>query len=454
MKNTRITYPTYQEYSIKVAESQPLCGGYRMRGQVLNKSDIPLVSIITVTFNAEKTLHQTLHSVKEQTYKNIEHIIVDGGSTDSTLSLIQANEANIAYWRSEKDHGIYDAFNKGVVLAKGEFIGILNADDYYEPNQIENAVSALIKTDAPFVHGDIILHGWKGLDVELLGDPHYELRIREGMPSLHQVTTLCRRSVYEDFGLFSTQYRIASDYDWYLRLCQHGCIGTHVPTIRAHMNAGGVSTTQQRRSLFEVFLISWRHGLGLKRALVASLPRIVFPNGTPMILTRLLIASNHPLTALSNLLRRIMVLDKTTNQDKLAKECKQSVLQAFIAARHITLEVHPLGLEWIYGVGLRSRTFISLSQSPEAKAAELLLEASGADRIAELEEADVVIVDQKQAEDMQIGQYLERKTVLMTLFEGSIRSSYFAFPSLDFGGIIGYGFLINPILTLREINHE
>lgn len=453
MKKSKVTYPTYEEYSIKVAESEPLSGGYRTRGQVPNRNDIPLVSIITVTFNAEKTLPQTLESVRAQTYKNIEHIIVDGGSTDSTLSLIQANEANIAYWRSEKDHGIYDAFNKGVVLAKGEFIGILNADDYYEPNQIEIAISALIKTGAPFVHGDIILHGWKGQDVELLGDPHYELKIREGMPTLHQVTTLCRRAVYEDYGLFSTQYRIASDYDWYLRLSKHGCVGTHVPSVRAHMNAGGVSTTQQRRSLFEVFLISLRHGFGLKRALVASLPRIVFPNGIPMILTRLSFASRHPLLALAMLLRRIGVVDRATIHDKKISDTKQSVLQAFIAARQVTLDINPLGLEWIYGVGLRSRTFINLTASQEAKAADMLLEASGATHTADLDKADVIIVDQKQAEELDIGQLLERKTILMTPRQNYARSNYFDyFSSLDFEGIIGYGLLINPNLSLRTLS--
>lgn len=202
MKKVSRSYPTFAEYAKRVTESPRLCGGYRTKDHAIVHNDMPLISIITVTYNAEKTLLRTLESVKAQTYQNIEHIIIDGGSTDGSLRIIQANEDAIAYWCSEPDHGIYDAFNKGVVLASGEYIGILNADDYYEPDQLKNAVAALINSGAPFVHGDIVLHGWQGQDVGLLGDPHYALKIRERMPSLHQVTTLCRKSVFEHYGIF------------------------------------------------------------------------------------------------------------------------------------------------------------------------------------------------------------------------------------------------------------
>lgn len=279
------TYPLLADYLPRVSNNCAASGGYRLRNNIEARSDLPLVSIVTVTFNAAKTLPNALKSVREQTYKNIEHIIIDGGSTDETLDLIKSCETSISLWRSESDEGIYDAFNKGVALAAGEFIGILNADDYYEADQIEMAVSALMESGAPFVHGDILLHGWQGKDVELLGDPHYELKIRERMPSLHQVTTLCRRFVFEKFGLFSTRYKIAGDFDWYLRLAKNNVIGIHEPRVRSHMTAGGISTTQQRRALWEVMLVIWRHGLPLSRAICLTLPRLIFPNGIPSLLS-------------------------------------------------------------------------------------------------------------------------------------------------------------------------
>lgn len=441
--------PAFEEYVAKVAKKPFLCGGYRTRSHAPTRNDIPLVSIVTVTYNAEKTLLRTLQSVMAQTYRNIEHIIVDGGSTDGTLSLIQANEETIAYWRSEPDHGIYDAFNKGVALAKGEFIGILNADDYYEPDMIEKAVAALLGSKAPFVHGNIVLHGWKGQDIELHGDPNYEQKIRERMPSLFQVTTICRKSVFEKYGLFSTRYRIAGDFDWYLRLADQGCVGVHAPGVRAHMAVGGVSTTQQRRALYEALLITWRHGLALHRAVRITLPRILFPNDRPRIIRWLVRAIRNPRLALSNLYSRFVARKKPDNIPATGTENTLPVLQAFMAARQITLKVDPLGLEWIWGVGLRAGTFAIISRNSEARAADLLLTAAGARRAAAPEEADVLVVDSGQAEKYCTRQFLKRKTVLLILDESSRSGRSFPFPSLDFGGIIGLGALVDPALTLR-----
>ena len=98
----------------------------------------PLISIITVVYNGEKTIEQTITSVSEQTYKNIEYIIVDGKSTDGTMQIVSKYKGKIAKIICEKDKGIYDAMNKGISLAKGDIIGLLNADDFYEPDAIEN----------------------------------------------------------------------------------------------------------------------------------------------------------------------------------------------------------------------------------------------------------------------------------------------------------------------------
>ena len=97
----------------------------------------PLISIITVVYNGEKYLEQTIQSVINQTYKNIEYIVIDGGSTDGTLDIIKKYEEHISYWVSESDKGLYDAMNKGIGVAKGELIGMINSDDWYELEAVE-----------------------------------------------------------------------------------------------------------------------------------------------------------------------------------------------------------------------------------------------------------------------------------------------------------------------------
>ncbi|NEM97265.1 glycosyltransferase family 2 protein [Pontibacter burrus] len=118
-------------------------------------SSLPLVSIITVVYNGEKYLEQTIKSVLNQTYKNLEYIIIDGGSKDGTLDIINKYEAQLAYWVSEPDKGLYDAMNKGIKLAKGELVGLINSDDWYEENAIELIVSAYVNNpDKRIFHGD------------------------------------------------------------------------------------------------------------------------------------------------------------------------------------------------------------------------------------------------------------------------------------------------------------
>lgn len=105
-----------------------------------SKNKLPLISIITVVYNGEKYLDQTIQSVINQTYKNIEYIIIDGGSTDGTLNIIREYEKNISYWITERDNGLYHAMNKGIAVASGELIGIVNSDDWYEKDTVENVI--------------------------------------------------------------------------------------------------------------------------------------------------------------------------------------------------------------------------------------------------------------------------------------------------------------------------
>lgn len=275
--------PTLAERAAQAANASGPEGGWRLAHPTRARSDAqrPLVSVVTVCFNSARTIADTIAGVRRQTYAPIEYVIVDGGSTDGTVDVIRANEDVVAYWRSERDGGIYDAFNKGIALARGELVQIINSDDWMEPDQIERAVSALQRSGADFAHGDIVLHGWRGQDVRIGGDPHWDLRVRRTMPSLHQATVLARRGVYERVGLFRTDLRIASDYDWFIRVAKAGLVGAHDAAILAHMRAGGASTTRQRRTIAEGFLCARSNGDDLLPCLWHWSGRWLWPNGAP-----------------------------------------------------------------------------------------------------------------------------------------------------------------------------
>jgi GT2 family glycosyltransferase len=396
----------------------------------------------------EKTLPSTIASIRAQHYPNIEHIIIDGGSTDGTIDIVRSNEDAIAYWRSEPDAGIYDAFNKGIALSRGDFVGILNADDYYEPDQISNAVKVLADTGAPFVHGNITLHGWQGSDVELHGDPFYEAVVRHRMPSLHQVTTLCRRSVFEQHGLFSTRYRIAGDYDWYLRLAKRGCIGYHSPKIHAHMRAGGISTTQQRRAFVEAFLITWRHGLPLWRAMRTTFPRIAYPNGTPPWLSHAAATARAPVATA----KRLVASAKRRVKRLLGRPARDQspLLETFAAARHVSLDIDPVGLEWLYGVGLRARSFASRCVSPGGTAAGMMLSGSACRETPNIGPADVVVIEDDGEAASFIDKYAARKTIIVIARADPAAVTAVPWPSLDFHGFRGFGVLLDPAAKLRD----
>ena len=221
----------------------------------------PRVSIVTVVRNGAATIERAIRSVLGQTCPAIEYIIVDGASTDGTQEIIRRYEGRLARWISEPDRGISDAFNKGVALANGACIGLLNADDWMEPDQVEIAVGALEASGADFVFGDLIFHDAAGCPVHrITGDPHYARHIRSRMPEVNHPTLLARRSMYERVGPFHLTYKAAMDYDWLLRAHLAGCRGHHEPRILGHMTLAGVSDRSYVRALREVRDIAIRHG--------------------------------------------------------------------------------------------------------------------------------------------------------------------------------------------------
>ena len=180
-------------------------------------SDRPLVSVVTPSLNQAETIAATLRSVREQTYPRIEHIVVDGGSTDGTLEILRDVGDSIR-WTSEPDSGMYDAVNKGLRSASGEILAYLNTDDSWFPWTVETAVRELERhPEAGFVYGDLLT---QEMDGRLRLDFHTPFRLaylrRHGF--LAQATVFLRRSVWEAAGPFDESLKLVGDCDYWMRI--------------------------------------------------------------------------------------------------------------------------------------------------------------------------------------------------------------------------------------------
>ncbi len=220
-------------------------------------SSHPKVSIVTVVFNGDAHLEQTIRSVIGQNYPNLEHIIIDGGSTDKTLDIIKKYEEHIAYWVSEPDDGIYHAMNKGIEASSGEVIGFINADDWYEPGIVEWAVDILEVSGVDVVHGSmcILQQGKKAL---VKPAPHNLDRFAKGM-LLNHPTVFARRELYEKYGLFDTRYKIAADWELMLRWWLNDAEFYADDKVFANFRMGGISSIYLRKSFEEKHEIRRKH---------------------------------------------------------------------------------------------------------------------------------------------------------------------------------------------------
>lgn len=212
----------------------------------------PLVSIVTVVYNGGQTLQKTIDSVKGQTYSNIEYLIIDGGSTDNTLKVIKSNNDCVSFWVSEKDHGIYDAMNKGVSIAKGEIIGIINADDYYEPDAVEKVVEAYKEKAGDILHGDIKYI--KGEKMLFKLKPVIDLSIWsfKRMPINHP-SAFVTKAAYREIGLYNRDYKIAGDWDFCLRAYLQKKKFVYIPSTIASFTLEGISIKQAEKGIEEIY---------------------------------------------------------------------------------------------------------------------------------------------------------------------------------------------------------
>lgn len=203
------------------------------------------ISIITVTYNSEKFLESCIQSIRSQDYPHIEHIIVDGKSTDGTLAIIKANEDAIANWISETDRGMYDAINKGMQLATGDIIGLLNSDDLLAaPDVISSIAKTFTEKNVDSLYADLLFveqentnkvyRTWKSKN-------YNRSRFRYGWMPAHP-TFYFKRSLLEKYGGYENHFFSAADYEFMARyLYVHKVSSYHVPKMFVKMRIGGAS---------------------------------------------------------------------------------------------------------------------------------------------------------------------------------------------------------------------
>lgn len=219
------------------------------------------ISIITVCKNSENSIRKTIESVLKQTYKNIEYIIIDGLSTDNTLSIVNdyISKGFQIKLVSEEDYGIYNAMNKGIKLASGDYIGLLNSDDFYEINAVENIVNNLKKEEMQIAYGmtRVLLNGE---EEQIIMHSH---RFLERAMICHQ-SIFVSKKVYNEIGLYNEDYKYVADYDFLLKAKKHNkVVFTPIYKIVVNYNSGGLSMSKEGKTEYFRLLFDYRIITGL-----------------------------------------------------------------------------------------------------------------------------------------------------------------------------------------------
>lgn len=203
------------------------------------------ISIITITYNSEKTLKDTIDSVMSQTYKDIEYIVIDGNSNDNTVDIVKSYGSKISKFISEPDHGIYDAMNKGLKLASGDIIGILNSDDiFYDETIVSRIVKEFEEKNVDCIFGDLyyvdqydtnkIVRRW--ISSSFIPDS-----FANGWHPAHP-TFYVKREIYEKYGYFDLEFSVSADFELMLRFLEkHKISSSYIPQVLIKMRDGGES---------------------------------------------------------------------------------------------------------------------------------------------------------------------------------------------------------------------
>jgi glycosyltransferase len=236
------------------------------------------ISIITAVYNNKNLIAECIESILSQTYNNIEHIVIDGGSTDGTKEILEKYQSKIAFYLSEPDNGMYDAINKGISKATGDIIGLLHSDDLFADKTIVSQIAeTFLKTSADGVYGDLlyvdrsnvskIIRFWKSSPF-ILGN------LKKGWMPPHP-TLFLKKNLVNKIGFYNTDYKIAADYDFMLRTLTTPEIKfEYIPSVITRMRVGGASN----RSIKNIINKSWEDYLILKRNKVGGIVTLLLKN--------------------------------------------------------------------------------------------------------------------------------------------------------------------------------
>lgn len=241
----------------------------------ISHNESPLISLITTTYNSEKYLEETLKSIFNQKYQNFEIIIIDGGSKDKTIKIINKYEKKIDYWISEKDKGIYDAFNKGLKLARGHLIGMVNSDDILKPNALKILVQYYNKyPNKDFFFGSVKKH-W-GI---ISGYKKWKVKFSWGFYSSHSTGFYIKKNSAKKVGKYDTNFKYHADWDYFYRMIvkhQLQGIGTRKDELFGIFRRGGYSSKIDfSKSIIETIKIRKKNGQNKFFVLFLSLYRLL-----------------------------------------------------------------------------------------------------------------------------------------------------------------------------------
>ena len=216
----------------------------------MNSKSNPLISIITSSYNAANTIEATIQSILNQTYVNIEYIVIDGNSSDGTADIIAKYANHLSYWISEDDNGIYHAWNKGLKQAKGDWIGFLGADDIYYPDAIQNYVELISKSsnDLDFVSSRCEYVDKDLNFIKVLGQRWKWTKVRDRMVCAH-CGALHSKNLFIKYGIFDESFKSAGDYALLLK-AGPSLKADFLNKITLKMREGGISSSQQNINIY------------------------------------------------------------------------------------------------------------------------------------------------------------------------------------------------------------
>lgn len=263
--------PTIDDYLRMPPHPLRITGGCRADSGRKHTPKLPLVTVLTIVRNRKETLPQTITSVLNQSYPNIEYIIVDGASTDGTLEVLKQFDDKIDLWISEPDQGPSDAINKAISYASGNFISWIHSDDWADHHHVRFAVETLLSSGADFVFGDMSLYKNKKLEFIAKSTKDYAKSITYRAPHLHFPTLVIKRECFQKIGLFDMNYKMANDYEWLLRLHLQGGWGLYDSRLHVCCRMGGISNQYNFQGMLEELKVLRQHELLTAKAIVTNL---------------------------------------------------------------------------------------------------------------------------------------------------------------------------------------